>query len=620
MARVSRPSAAALLWFSLAPLAVAAALAWAPDPVEIAARAPLRERAGEYQGAASCRACHPEQHASWKRTFHSSMTQLPGPDSVVGRFDGAPVRFYGRTALPFERDGGYWMRIPDGAGEREVEVALCVGSNRYQQYFELVGAAVGGEYRRLPILWHIGEQRWMHMNGVFLSPDDARWDAHAASWNDNCVFCHNTGPMPRLAPDGARSFATRLADLGIACEACHGPGEEHVRRMRSPLERYRAQFTGGRELGIVNPAELGQAESLALCGQCHSQRLPEPLSKLSQYLDSGLTFRPGGTLDGHVEPVTRATPSVNESKPELFAQRFWRDGTARLTAYEYLGITQSPCVVGGAMTCGSCHTMHSGDVHGQIEPELRGDRACTQCHEKIAADVRAHTHHDPQRSGSRCLECHMPRAIYGIVDIHRSHRIESPDVKRDVEAGRPNACTSCHLDASAGWAARAMREWWGERYLEPLARPDKAPLDVPEALASLHAGDAVLRAVYARQLGQPDSALAPRDKVFAFAHLAVALGDGYPSIRTLARRSLLRLDAELGLGLERELSAFDTFADVETRRAAVLRLLESLRARARGRLAAPGAQLLFSADFVLDLERVARLLDLQSDQVISIGE
>jgi hypothetical protein len=37
----------------------------------------------------------------------------------------------------------------------------------------------------------------------------------------------------------------------------------------------------------------------------------------------------------------------------------------------------------------------------------------------------------------------------------------------------------------------------------------------------------------------------------AFAHLAVALADGYPSIRTIARRSLKALDRELGLGCGR---------------------------------------------------------------------
>lgn len=603
----------------VAPLAVVVALAFGPDPVELAANAPLRERAADYEGAASCAACHPEHHSSWARTYHATMTQLPTREAVLGRFDGREVRFYGRDAVPFERDGEFWMRIPEGESEREVRVALCVGSNRYQQYFELIGAETGGEYRRLPILWHVGEQRWMHLNGVFLGPDDKNWSAHAASWNDNCIFCHNTGPMPRLESE-PRAFESRVADLGIACEACHGPGEEHVRRMQSPVERYAAQLGSERDVGIVSPEKLGQEESLALCGQCHSQRLPEPIAKLDQYLTTGLTFRPGATLDGHVEPVTRATPSVRADRPKLFEERFWNDGTARLSAYEYLGVTQSPCVKGGELTCNSCHTMHSGDVHGMIEPELRGDRACTQCHEEIARDVRAHTHHDPAGAGSRCLECHMPRLVYGIVDIHRSHRIESPDVARDVEAGRPNACTSCHTSETALWAANAMRESWGERFRAPKSRPDGAPLDVPEALASLHAGDAVQRAVYARQLGRPDTAEKPEQRAAAFAHLAVTLADGYPSIRTIARRSLKALDRELALGMAAELEAFDTFADADTRRQGVLKLLEKLERTAAGRFPSPRADSMLDARFRLELERVTRLLERQSDHVISIGE
>lgn len=600
----------------VAPLAVALALVWGTDPVAVAAGEPLRERAADYEGAASCAACHPDHHASWERTFHASMTQLPDRDSVLGHFDGRSVEFYGRSAVPFERDGGFWMRIPGGVSEREAQVALCVGSNRYQQYFERVGEGEGGELRRLPILWHVGERRWMHLNGVFLEPDDTRWDAHAASWNDNCVFCHNTGVQPRLE-ESERRFATRVADLGIACEACHGPGEEHVRRMASPLARL---ATESGTLAIVNPSELAQAESLALCGQCHSQRLPDPLERLSEFLDRGPSFRPGDELRGHVTPVTRETPSVSSKRPELFSERFWSDGTARLTAYEYLGVTQSPCVKGGELTCGSCHSMHSGEVHGQLEPELRGDRACTQCHDEIARDVSAHTHHAPESSGSRCLECHMPRLVYGILDIHRSHRIEVPDVRRDVEAGRPNACTSCHLGETAPWAAQAMRTWWGERYEAPRSRPDRAPLDVPEALVSLHAGDAVQRAVYARQLGREDAAEPPRERAFAVASLVVALGDGYPSIRTLARRSLERLERELDLGLAGELARYDVFGTAEERRDASLRLLELLRARAAARCAAPRPGQLIDEHFAVDLERIVQLLDLQSDHVISIGE
>src|SRR6185436_12662271 len=181
--------------------------------------------------------------------------------------------------------------------------------------------------------------------------------------------------------------------------------------------------------------------------------------------------------------------------------------------------------------------MHSGDVNGQLEPEMRGDRACTQCHEAIAKNVSAHTHHAPGSSGSRCLDCHMPRVTYGILAIHRSHRVESPDVRRDVEAGRPNACTACHADKTAIWAAARMRDFWGDHYEAPQSRPDRAPLDVPEVLASLHAGDPVARAVAVNAMGRADGAVPPRDRGFLLANTLVTLGDGYGAVRHLARLS-----------------------------------------------------------------------------------
>ena len=607
-----RPPLSSLAPFALAPLAVGLALAFGPDPARIEASRPLIARAGDYTGSPACRTCHPDQHESWARTYHRTMTQRPTREAVLGRFDGVPVEFFGRSATPFERDGRYLMGLPTPeGGEREAEVALCVGSRRYQQYFELAGSEPGAAYRRLPILWHVGEQRWMHLNGVFLEPDDPDWDAHRATWNENCIFCHNTAPEPRVdaqRPAGSTDHCrSRVAELGIACEACHGPGDAHVAAMESPRARAEAYLDDERELAIVHPRRLDQMESLAVCGQCHSQRLPAPLERLWSFLDSGPTYRPGELLAAHVAPITRETPSVDAHDPELFRQRFWADGTARLTAYEYLGVTQSPCLAGGELTCSSCHSMHAGPdtIEGNIEPELRGDRACTQCHAEEGRDVRAHTLHDPTRRGARCLDCHMPRIAYGILELHRSHRIEVPDVRRDVEAGRPNACTSCHLEENAVWAADAMREWWGDAYARPRTRPDGAPLELSEAAVSLHAGDAVQRAAAAAAFGREEAVLARGSERFAAAQLAVALGDGYPSVRTLARRSLRALDERHALGLAAELADFDVFAPPEERQRRVLALLARLEGGWR-----PG----------LDLAAVRALLELQSNRVIAIGE
>jgi predicted CXXCH cytochrome family protein len=612
-----------------APVGVALALALGPNPVRLAATALLHAREADYAGAAACGTCHMDHLKSWRRTHHSTMTQLPSASTVLGNFDEKPVAAFGASATPFERNGRFYMSLPAIGVEaaREAEVALCVGSRRYQQYFEAVGDGYGVTYRRLPLLWHVAERRWLHLNGVFLEPDNDDWNAHRAAWNDNCIFCHNTGVVPGLlAPASNREsrgrgrFDSHVSDLGIACEACHGAGLEHARRNASLLERYRAALGRAVPDDIVDPKDLDQARSSALCAQCHSQRLPDPPEKIWQYLDVGPSFRPGDVLSGHVVPLNRETPSPDPSRPNAFRERFWNDGTPRLTAYEYQGLVQSPCFRGGKIHCGTCHTMHSGDVEGQLEPEMRGDRACTQCHAEVARDVSAHTHHMVESSGSRCLECHMPRMVYGVLDIHRSHRIESPDVRRDVEASRPNACTACHYDRTALWAAERMRELWGARYEAPRQRLDGAPLDVPEALASLHAGDPVRRAVYVTALGLRDAAVANPLRGFAMAHALVGLGDPYGAVRLLARRSSLELDQTLGLGLGEALTAFDVQAAPERRVEQMRVLFELFERNAGARLDAPVRGVLVDGDYRLDRARVSALLRLQVHQAISIGE
>jgi hypothetical protein len=268
--------------------------------------------------------------------------------------------------------------------------------------------------------------------------------------------------------------------------------------------------------------------------------------------------------------------------------------------------------------------MHAGDAAGQIAPDRIGDNACTQCHAAIARDIGAHTHHAPASSGSRCVECHMPRIVYGVLEIHPSHRVEVPDVARDVEGGRPNACTLCHSDRDAAWAADRMRDFWGARYRRPGARPDGAPLDAPEALVSAHAGDPLQRAVYVTALGRADSAVPAAARGFMLANALVGLGDGYGAVRFLARRSARalakELDRSLEPGISDDLTAYDVQAARAARDPALQALLQRFAAAAHARLPPPPAGAFVTRDYHLQIDRIRPLLGLQQDHVISVGE
>ncbi len=473
----------------------------------------------EHATSGACQRCHPSQFESWARTFHRTMTQDASESAVLGDFDDARLEYGGITAhMERADDGAHTLRFLDPAGREldRVTVVRTVGSRRYQQYL----AADGDVLFRLPVAWHVEEQRWFHMNGAFLTPDPPRddraavawtdYNRHVTRWNDNCVFCHNVAPNPGRR--GER-WDTEVAELGIACEACHGPADEHARINADPVRRYALHLSDEPDPTIVNPRRLSPARSAEVCGRCHGQRIAPAVAR---YLRGGDPFVPGDVLGDYSAPLARDTPLDGDRA--AFADRFWPDGTARLTAYEYQGLLQSRC---DELTCTSCHGMHEGDPRGQLRPDATGDGACTSCHDASLAE-RPHTGH---ASRVACIDCHMPRVVYGVVEAHRSHRIERPVPRAD----RPGACALCHADRTDAWIAAGYGRLYGDA-------PPASAADWPRTHRDAVAGDPIVRAVSVAALGRRGG-LADRPRRVALL-LDVMLEDPYPAVRHLAWRSL----------------------------------------------------------------------------------
>ncbi|HMI93891.1 MAG TPA: cytochrome c3 family protein, partial [Polyangiales bacterium] len=204
----------------------------------------------------------------------------------------------------------------------------------------------------------------------------------------------------------------------------------------------------------------------------------------------------------------------------------------------------------GALTCTSCHSMHAGDPRGQLDPARSGDALCTGCHRELAgaARLRAHSRHEPAGEGARCVSCHMPRVVYGLIGAHRSHRIDSPEPSAPSASSRPDACTLCHVDKPRAWAAAALASWAsGDRREQVQARPTAAhaaaSAEPYEATRLLLAGDPIERALAADALGRrvrsdtPHAELARRTGLL----LDALRDDDYPAVRAIAWRSLRAL-------------------------------------------------------------------------------
>ncbi len=525
-----------LAWgLGLGVLAFVAGLALRATAVEV--RTPVQLSAVEYSGASSCQPCHPDHFESWRRTFHRTMTQEASPGAVQGDFSGVSFTYEGVTSR-FLRDGErFVIETLDGQGRmRRQEVARTVGSRRVQQYL----VREGDRYIRLPVAWDIEGRRWFHLAGGFLDPDGMDFNTHRALWDANCIFCHNVKAQPRYDWERGR-FDSHVAELGIACEACHGPGTEHAARNRMPLRRYYLHYSEAPDRSIVNPTRLEPLRRIQVCGHCHGQRLPSPIDRIRQFLSEGDPYTAGEDLSAYTRPLYRESHLEGVD----VTLRFWKDGTPRLSAYEYQGLLMSRDFQRGGLTCQHCHSMHGGDPKGMITQEKRGPAACQECHGDIVAKAAEHSRHREGSSGTDCYACHMPKIAYGIMRLHPTHRIQSPDPSRAWRHEMPEACTLCHTDRSARWAAETLRGQQGQPPPEDL--PSEPAFAVAEMVRTLLSGDVVQRAVAASALGDARSYTAqPLARLWAVPFLLQGMEDNYSSIRRLSWLSLEALVARAG--------------------------------------------------------------------------
>ncbi|MCU1228025.1 MAG: hypothetical protein JWO97_909 [Acidobacteria bacterium] len=567
-----------------------------------------------YAGSRSCIGCHPVHYRTWHATFHRTMTQEATEGAVLGDFDNATLDYEGvRSRFLRDADGTYAIETigTDGAPQH-FAIARTVGSRRVQQYL----TKTGDHYVRLPLAWNVDEKRWFHLNAGFLDPDGTPFHQHSALWDANCIFCHNVKANPSFDRD-TRRFDSKVAELGVACEACHGPGARHVEANGSPLRRYLLHYGGRRDPTILSPLELPKERQVQLCGHCHGQRLPNPRTRIAEFMKSGDPYTAGDDLGRYTTPI-----DINTKIPGIDASlRFWKDGTPRLTAYEYQGLRMSADYQKGSLTCISCHTAHGGDPRGMIAPAMRGSAACVRCHEAIGRNIGAHTRHAPNGSGSDCYACHMPKIVYGLLDVHPTHRIQRPDPSRAWRHEMPEACTLCHTNRTAGWAARSM----SSRFGTPLpVLPNGTEFNVAENVRQLLSGDVVQRSVAVMALGgdssYDDNA---NDRLWAVPLLLITMDDNYASVRHFAYRALraliARADPSVVAGAL-SLPRFDPQAPPEARREVIAAWDAWWRALDKHRIAHPGDAVPLDAAFQPRRDLIEPLRAKQNDRMIAIGE
>jgi predicted CXXCH cytochrome family protein len=575
--RVERPRGrATALLLATSAVALAAGLLLArvhpprPGPAASAAR---------FVGAAACAECHAAEHAAWRGSHHALAMQEASERTVLADFADARVTYAGVTSTFSRRDGKFWIRTdgPEGTLE-DYEVRYTFGVDPLQQYLvELPG----GRLQALPLAWDArpkerGGARWFHLypNERITSDDELHWTGRRQTWNHVCAECHSTG-LEKGYDEAARRYRTTWAEIDVACEACHGPGSQHIawarrgtgaRAMESrglvmtldgthPI-RWVIDETSGNARPVTHP----EAETeIQLCARCHSRR-----SQLSSDYSYG-------------------RPLMDTHEPALLREGLYEaDGQNRGEVYEYGSFLESRMYRAG-VACSNCHEPHG------LKLRAPGNGVCLQCHAGAKYDTRSHHFHADGSAGSLCASCHMPERTYMVVHARRDHSFRVPRPDLTARLGVPNACAACHAEKPASWAAERVRAWYGhdpkglQDFADTLhaARADAA--DAEPRLAALvreRAQPAIARATAAAELA---GRLGPA----SLAAVGEALLDPDPLVRDGA------LEALGGLPLEpRWALASPLLADP----------VRAVRIRAAGLLAGSAARRLFATDRA-DLER-----------------
>jgi len=489
---------------------------------------PERTAVASYVGAKACAHCHDAEYQEWRKSDHAVAMQHAAPETMLGNFANAKYSYAGITSTFFNRGGKFFVNTegPDGKLQ-DFEIKYTFGVRPLQQY--LIEFA-DGRIQPLSIAWDSrpkkdGGQRWFHLYPAerITHGDELHWSGPAQNWNFMCADCHSTDLRKNYSVTTNR-FDTRWAEINVGCEACHGPGSEHLSWARArqagkilndPTKGLTARLDERR--GVVwNPLPAsgnaarsrprGSEREIDVCAQCHARR---------------------GQFAGD---YAAGKPFLDYYRPAfLTAPLYYADGQQRDEVYTWGSFLQSKMYAKG-VTCSDCHNPHSGKLRAE------GNQVCATCHQPVKYDAPTHHHHRAGSAGASCAACHMPTKTYMVVDPRHDHSLRIPRPDLSERLSTPNPCDGCHRDRDARWASRQVQQWYGhtaqgyQHFAGAFAAASAGALDAEKQLLAI-----------ATDAGQPAIA-----RGTALAQLTGPLSRGAVDILSMALRDenpLVRLGA-----------------------------------------------------------------------------
>lgn len=391
----------------------------------------------EYVGSGSCIECHEKFYELWSTSHHGKAMQPLNAEFVKNEKlpDSEDFSLEGKIYKISVGDSTMTMTEKDGDNTKKYDVVWVLGGKNVYYFLTPLEK---GKLQTIPLAYNLNNKKWYNNPQSALrhfpeGPADQAlpWRDRMYNFNTSCYSCHVSQLQTNfdLATD---SYNSSWNEAGINCETCHGPSGDHVRIFRNAKEG-----EVQKELGLISTKVFSPEQHNWSCAPCHAKMRP---------ITSG--YMPG---DRYFD---------NYDLTVLNNADFYPDGRDLGENYTYTGWMMNECNSNGQFHCVMCHTS-SGRDRFKSNP----NDACKSCHAERVADVVAHSGHKAGSTGAVCINCHMPKTMFG--SMNRSdHSFRPPMPEATIMFKSPNACNMCHTDKSPEWANKIVKQRKNGNYQE----------------------------------------------------------------------------------------------------------------------------------------------------------
>ena len=361
----------------------------APDPLDT--DDPLPPLNPGYLGIGTCASCHAARVAEFRQTSHARACRRPddgpmpigfNPDKGVHVTLDPALRFeMTRKGLDFFQTAVLTTAVGQQRSTNRID--LVYGANHKAD--EVFFSWRGDKLVELMTVWLHPSNRWANTSY------DHRGDGtFSRTTTPRCVECHNTWVEHK--PGTTNQYNPQDAILGVTCERCHGPGQNHVVHHQIHV----GEINGH---SITHPGRLSRERALELCTQCHSNapKLRGP----------AFSYRPGEPMEAYYRTSASRYPE--------------EDHVANQIKY----LRESKCFQkSDTLTCTTCHNPHR--PHDAKAAEA-SHATCLSCHKPENCSDRPHL---PAAVRDDCVSCHMPQQVWMNVHFHTSDDRYVPPIRR----------------------------------------------------------------------------------------------------------------------------------------------------------------------------------------------